>query len=329
MRRRNFIAGATAGVATALLAGCRTPAFVGSQPPTLDAAQFRSSLRWQATRQGRIAYVDVGVGPAALFIHGFPLSGFQWRGVLPQLSAERRCLAPDLMGLGYSEVGEKESLSPQAQCNMLAEFLNRLNVASVDLVASDSGGTIAQLLMVQHPRRVRSVLLTNCDVDENSPPPQMAKSIAAARAGTYDQKIANHLADPAYARSSKGIGGSAYMNPAVFSNEVIDYHFRPLVSSALRRAQLNRHLAEFEPNPLLSIETALQQSPIPARMVWGTEDTLFPIIWARWLDSTLPASRGIREVKGGKLFWPEERPDILVHEARRLWRSVPASRLTS
>ena len=26
--------------------------------------------------QGRIAYLDVGEGPAALFLHGFPLNGF-------------------------------------------------------------------------------------------------------------------------------------------------------------------------------------------------------------------------------------------------------------
>jgi haloalkane dehalogenase len=70
---------------------------------------------------------------------------------------------------------------------------------------------------------------------------------------------------------------------------------------------------------LLAIEPALRRSAIPTRMVWGTADPLFPVQWAEWLDRTLPKSRGIRLVEGGKLFWPEERPDILASEAKTLW----------
>lgn len=101
----------------------------------------------------------------------------------------------------------------------------------------------------------------------------------------------------------------------------MDYCFRPLVSSPERRSQLNRYLAAFEPNPLLAIEPALRRCLVPTRMVWGTADALFPVKWAQWLDRTLPGSRGIRLVEGGKLFWPEERPDILSSEAKKLWET--------
>jgi len=269
--------------------------------------------------QGRIAHADRGAGPAALFLHGFPLNGYQWRGALDRLSGQRRCIAPDLMGLGYTEVSKTQDLSPQAQSDMLAAFLDALSVDSVDLIANDSGGTIAQLFAVQHPARVRTMLLTNCDVHENSPPPQMAGSIAKARAGVYDQKIALHLEDRVYARSSSGIGGAAYVDPASFSDDVLEYYFEPLVASPERRSQLNRYLAAFEPNPLPAIEPALRRSAIPTRMVWGTADPLFPVLWAEWLDRTLPKSRGVRLVEGGRLFWPEERPDVLADEARALW----------
>jgi pimeloyl-ACP methyl ester carboxylesterase len=78
-------------------------------------------------------------------------------------------------------------------------------------------------------------------------------------------------------------------------------------------------LAAFEPNPLLAIEPALRRCTTPTRMVWGTADQLFPVVWAEWLDRTLPASRGVRLVEGGRLFWPEERPDLVAEEARALW----------
>lgn len=320
MKRRDFVRTSAAAASALLLPGCR-PLRGGRAVPALDAAGFHASRRLLTTRFGRIAYVERGNGPAALFLHGFPMNGFQWRGALERLSPHRRCLAPDFMGLGYTESPASQDLSPQAQTDMLAAFLDRLSIPSVDLVANDSGGTIAQLFVVQHPTRVRTMLLTNCDVHENSPPPQMRNSIAQARAGQYDLKMARHLEDRAYARSPQGIGGSAYVDPASLTDEALEYYFRPLVSSPHRRDQLNRHLVAFEPNPLLAIEPALRRCPVPTRMLWGTADTLFPVQWAEWLDRVLPRSRGVRLVEGGKLFWPEERPAIVAEEARTLWGS--------
>ncbi|HJR72405.1 MAG TPA: alpha/beta hydrolase [Luteimonas sp.] len=317
MNRRDFLGTCAAVAATAALSACRiAPSKEGI---VLNAAAFASLRRFAETPFGRIAYVERGKGPAALFLHGFPMNGFQWRGSLERLSPYRRAIAPDFMGLGYTEVSDQQDLSPQAQTDMLAAFLDGLAIASVDMIANDSGGTVAQLFAAQHPQRVRTMLLMNCDVHENSPPPQMHNSINAARAGTYDQKMQRHLDDRIYARSEKGIIGSAYMHPEQVPDEAIDYYFKPLVASAMRKSQLNRHLAAVVPNPLPAIEPALRRLSAPTRMVWGTADPLFPVVWAEWLDKTLPGSKGIRLVEGGRLFWPEERPDIVAEEARKLW----------
>lgn len=319
MKRRELLSACAAAAGLLMLPGCAAPGGARGPAPRLDAAAFRAARQFVPTRFGRIACVERGSGPAALFVHGFPLNGFQWRGALERLSPYRRCLAPDLLGLGYTDAPEQQDFSPQAQADMLAALIDALAVDSVDLVANDSGGTVAQLFTVQHPARVRSLILTNCEVHENSPPPQMRNSIQKARDGVYDQKLARHLEDRAYARSAQGIGGSAYMDPASFSDEAIEYYFAPLVSSPLRRSQLNRHLAAFEPNPLLAIEPALRRCTTPTRMLWGDKDPLFPTVWAQWLDRTLPGSRGVRLVENGRLFWPEERPDLLAEEARALW----------
>jgi pimeloyl-ACP methyl ester carboxylesterase len=229
--RRDFLWKCAAAAGMTTLPACR--ALRGArEAPVLDATAFQASRRFVATSFGRIAFVERGTGPASLFLHGFPLNGFQWRGSIERLSRHRRCLAPDFMGLGYSEIPDQQDLSPQAQTHMLAAFLDALSVPEVDIVANDSGGTVAQLFVVQHPTRVRTMLLTNCDVHENSPPPQMRNSIAAARAGLYDQKMARHLEDGAYARSAQGIGGSAYVDPASMTDEAIEYYFGPLVGVA-------------------------------------------------------------------------------------------------
>jgi pimeloyl-ACP methyl ester carboxylesterase len=319
MDRRQFVQSSLLAAGILAFPPCASSRDKKGLPTRLGAAAYHASRRYVSTRFGRIAFVERGRGLAALFIHGFPLSGFQWRGALERLSSQRRCLAPDLMGLGYSEVAEGQDLSARAQADMLVAFLDRLSIPAVDLIANDSGGTIAQLLMAQHPRRIRTVILTDCDVHENSPPPQMRNSIQQARDGLYDRKIERHLADRSYARSRQGIGGGAYADPANFSDEAIDYSLRPLIASQLRRTQLNRYLAAFEPNPLVAIKPLLERCEAPTRMVWGTADPLFPLTWAEWLDRTLPKSRGVRLVDGGRLFWPEEHPDLLAAEARTLW----------
>ena len=70
---------------------------------------------------------------------------------------------------------------------------------------------------------------------------------------------------------------------------------------------------------MLAIEPALRRSPVPLRVVWGTGDTIFKQEDADYLDHLLPNSRGVRRIPGAKLFWPEEFPDVIAEEARKLW----------
>jgi haloalkane dehalogenase len=326
MRRRDFLLTSAGAAGAALLeyaGGHNQMKAVNMQAAgakRIDVPGFHASRRFAETDFGRIAYIERGAGPVALFMHGLPLNGYQWRGALERLSPQRRCIAPDFMGLGYTEVAEDQGLAPATQAAMIAAFLNTLSIDTIDLIANDSGGAIAQLFAVRDPKRVRTLLLTNCDVHENSPPPAVLPVIEEARRGKYADDFARHVTDKAYARSSEGIGGLFYTNPANLTDESIDCYFGPLLSSPARKAHLNRYFVAFEPNPLVAIEPKLQRLTVPTRMVWGTGDPIFPVSWAEWLDRTLPQSRGVRRVEGAKLFFPEEMPDVIAEEAQALWR---------
>jgi pimeloyl-ACP methyl ester carboxylesterase len=285
-----------------------------------DAAAFRAARRFAELPFGRIAYVERGSGDAALFLHGAPLNGFQWRGAIDRLSAHRRCVAPDFMGLGYSQIPEHQSLAADAQAGMLAALLDKLAISKVDIVASDSGGAVAQLFAVRYPERVRTLLLTNCDVEPDSPPPKVKPAIEMARAGTLADATAQWLTDKTLARST--FGAAVYSDPSHFADETIEYYVEPLVSSPLRRAQYHAFHLALEPNPLRGIEKSLKRSTLPVRIVWGASDDIFSQADANYLDRTFPRSQGIRLVPGGKLFFPEEFPEIIAEEARRLWRAV-------
>src|SRR6185436_18315753 len=99
---------------------------------------------------------------AALFLHGLPLCGYQWRDVIEDLAPVRRGLAPDALGLGYTEVAAAEDVSFAAQARMIAAFLDAAKIDRVDVVGNDTGAGISQIFAAAYPARVRTLTLTNC-----------------------------------------------------------------------------------------------------------------------------------------------------------------------
>ena len=318
MTRRDFLYGSATVASKATLAGMFPASKTDVKP--IDAKSFHASRKFADLSVSRVAYVERGRGPVALFIHGYPLNGFQWRGALDRLQTHRRCIAPDVMGMGYTRTPAGQTISPETQADMLAMLLDSLGVDAVDLVANDSGGLVSQLFVAKYPRRVRTLLLTNCDVDENSPPPQFVPLINLAKEGTLvDKFIVPQLNDKQLARSAKGMGGLAYTYPENLADETIETYFRPFVENPLTKVQMQEYAVSMGANPLIAIREELRQWKGPARMVWGMKDTLFGVQWAEYLDRTLVGSRGVRRVEGANLFFPEEMPDLIAEEALALW----------
>lgn len=322
MTRRRFLA-LSAGACAASLAGCTRWPRVVATAPALDAAAFQAERRYTRTAFGRIAHVERGSGPAALFLHGFPLNGFQWRGALERLAPYRRCIAPDFLGMGYTEVADGQSCAPDAQVAMLLALLDALRVERADVVANDSGGAVAQLLLARYPERVRSLLLTNCDTEQDSPPPALLPVIALARQGRFvDEWLGAWRRDHALARSAAGIGGMCYADPEHPSDEAIETYFAPLLASRRSRDFAHAYATALERNALAGIGPALARSRLPVRIVWGGADTIFSAADPGFLDRAFGHSLGVRRLEGSKLFWPEERPDVIAGEAQRLWATA-------
>ena len=323
--RRRFLAlsaGTLAGVCAGSRAGCAHSPHAGSPSAPMDSASFHAARRYTGTIFGRIAHVERGSGPAALFLHGFPLNGFQWRGALDRLAAYRRCIAPDFLGMGYTEVADGQSCAPDAQVAMLVALLDALQVERADVVANDSGGAVAQLLVAHHPERVRSLLLTNCDTEEDSPPPALLQVIALAKQGRFvDAWLGAWRHDHALARSAGGIGGMCYADPAHPTDEAIETYFALLLASRRSREVAHAYAIALERNALAGIGPALARSRVPVRILWGSADTIFSAANPDFLDRAFGRSLGVRRLAGSKLFWPEERPDVIADEARKLWRT--------
>jgi pimeloyl-ACP methyl ester carboxylesterase len=293
----------------------------------MDIATFHASRRFADVISGRIAFFASGQGPVALFIHGVPLNGFHWRHVIERVRHRRRCIAIDLMGLGYTEIERSQDVSFSAQARMIAEVLDALNIETVDLVGNDSGGAIAQIFAAHHPERLRSLVLTNCDVHDGWPPPQVLPIMEHARKGTLAAIFQAMLDRPDLARDRYGRGESvplfrSYTDPGVLTDDVIRLYLQPLLSSRTRIEGFQRYWLGFDNAHTVAIHPALKSLHVPTLIVWGLKDIFFDKKWAYWLKDTIPGATRVVEVVDGRLFFPEDRSDDLIGPLLQFWDEV-------
>ena len=281
-----------------------------------DTVDRSGSIRRSVnTPSGRISYVDVGSGPVLLFVHGVLMNKHLWRHQMHELSDVRRCIALDLLAHGDTEISADQDVSVTANATMIAEFLDALGIADVDIVGNDSGGGICQIFAALHPGRVRTLTLTDCDASDNWPPAAFQPFVDMAVAGGLHDALTAMLTDTSRYRAPDALG-PAYQDSASVSDADIATYLTPFLRTEQRTRDLQRFLAAFDNRHTLAIENQLRALRAPTLIVWGTDDAYFPTRWAHWLADTIPGAGTPVEVPGARLFFVEEHPQALTAPLR-------------
>jgi len=285
----------------------------------MKAAEFHQARKFAETAFGRVAYVENGAGPAALFVHGFPLNGFAWRGALDDLAGTRRCIALDLMELGYTEVGAGQNLEFDHQARMIAAFIDRLGLAQVDLVGNDTGGGISQVFAARYPSRLRSLTLTNCEVDDLWPNAMLKAVLGQFADPSVTATLSAMMQAPAVARQAFS---SVYEDPERIPDEAFKTYLEPLLSSDQRSLNMRRFASLANVRVTASIAPQLRELAVPVQVGGGDADTLFDIKSVDWLQRNVGGVRRVIMVPRGKLFFPEEHPKLMSVMLQEFWRSL-------
>jgi haloalkane dehalogenase len=102
-------------------------------------------------------YEDHGDGNPVALLHGNPTSSYLWRNVIPELTGQARCLAPDLIGMGRS--GKPDIAYRFADhARYLDAWFDALDLDGVTLVGHDWGGALGFDWAARHPGRVRGIV---------------------------------------------------------------------------------------------------------------------------------------------------------------------------
>jgi pimeloyl-ACP methyl ester carboxylesterase len=282
---------------------------------------FFAGRRTVQIRSGSISYVEHGTGPVALFVHGVLLNGYLWRHQLSDLGDVRRCIAVDLMAHGHTEVSPTQDVSVTANAHMLAEFLDALEIDRVDLLGNDSGGGICQIFAALYPKRIRSLVLTDCDAHDNWPPEAFEGFVEMVAAGGLSGALNAMLTDKSVYRSPQALG-LAYERPEAVSDDTIETYLRPHLRSPQRTLDLERFVNAFDSRHTVQIEKSLKLVEAPTLIAWGTDDIFFDVKWSRWLEQAIPGTRARVEFQGARIFFPEERSREFNQEVRALWAAA-------
>jgi pimeloyl-ACP methyl ester carboxylesterase len=286
--------------------------------------EYQAAKRTVATPFGDFAYVDVGEGPAAVFVHGLFMSGYMWHRSIEAVGDGRRCIAYNLPAHGGSTVAPDQALDLEANVDMLEAFCDALGLETFDLVANDTGGAFAQGLAARSPNRVRTLALTNCEARDWMPSKSDLAQLVGklAEEGQLAQVLKANYDDRDAAR--EGAFAATIQWPERLSDDEVRGIMEPHQATLEGARRLERFVMSLAAEQLVAIEPRLRQLDVPTIAVWGTADPVFPLELAHWLRDTIPGLREVVEIEGGLLFWPWERGEELAPHLRRHWDSTAA-----
>jgi pimeloyl-ACP methyl ester carboxylesterase len=295
MRKRLLISAAVAATPLTIaaaypLARLAIDRFETLSPDELDAPGKRVRINGVSLR-----YIDEGSGFPIVLIHGFGGSAYDFRTLLPALTARFRGIAVDLPGFGYSDRDAPE-LSATAWVETLHALLVQLGIERAVFAGHSLGGGVAQRFAAQYPQMVERLLLIG--------------SVSAA--DRQRRPIAGWLNAALMTLVQGGIaafGGASWLarrtvaDPAQMRGAVLEGHLQPLRirGSAAAVRQWLRDAVHDEP-------IDLSRLTMPTLLLWGERDGIVKLPRAEQLRAALPQAQ-LEIVPGAGHMVLEERPD--------------------
>ena len=101
-----------------------------------------------------------GKGENVFLLHGFASSTYTWEGVAPYLQKQGyHVWALDMKGFGWSDKPEGAKYDPITLTEEVNRWMDVMSLDNVTFVGNSLGGAIAVLMALEHPERVRRMVL--------------------------------------------------------------------------------------------------------------------------------------------------------------------------
>jgi pimeloyl-ACP methyl ester carboxylesterase len=267
--------------------------------------------RWVTVAGRPVNVIELGEGPAIVFVHGLSGSWPNWLEQLPVFTGqngdagrngdasrgqgspgfgEHRVIAMDLPGFGHSPM-PAETITISLYARILDSLLETLGVSAATVVGNSMGGFVSSELAIAFPQRVERLVL-----------------VSAAGISTYRHKRVQRI-EPYLRRVAPMIAAytgwtaarsDAMARRAALRNLSLGFVTRhpsrlpaPLAAEQIRGAGKPGFMQALRANIDYPIRERLPQIACPTLIVWGEEDRVIPVSDASVFEELIPNSRKV------------------------------------
>lgn len=155
------------------------------------SAEFPFESHYATVLGSKIHYIEQGNGDPIVFLHGIPTSSYLWRNIIPVLSPMARCIAPDLIGMGKSDL-PNIPYRIFDHIHYIEAFIDALDLKNITLVLHGWGSVVGFDIAMRRPDLIKGLAFLEAHVQPVtdwsmvSLPVQELSVVLSAPDGGYD-----------------------------------------------------------------------------------------------------------------------------------------------
>ena len=251
----------------------------------------------------RVAWTEAGSGEPVILLHGIPTWSFLYHDVIPRLEPHCRVIAPDFLGHGFSDRRDFFDRSLIAQTQMILRLMDHLELDQATFVGHDTGGGVSLILAIEHPERVRRLVLTNVVAYDSWPIDDMI----ALGNPQWRSKPAQEVAAFVASGLPDGIFNQDRLTDAFRDGIVAPY------SDEEGKISLIRNASALNTNHTTALVERHGTIAAPTLCLWGVHDPWQKIEDGVRLAREIPHARLVR-VETASHWIPHDTPELFADE---------------
>ncbi|MCU7985548.1 alpha/beta fold hydrolase [Shewanella sp. SW24] len=122
---------------------------------------FSSHRQQLVIADRKLSYLDVGSGPVLLFGHSYLWDSAMWAPQIATLSAQYRCIVPELWGHGQSDLLPNNSKTLLDIADQMLELMDALEITHFSVVGQSVGAMWGAELALKAPTRIKTLIMLN------------------------------------------------------------------------------------------------------------------------------------------------------------------------
>src|SRR5271154_5845387 len=122
------------------------------------AADEAITSRTASIDGANIHYMTAGQGPALILLHGYAETSLMWKPIIPSLARRFTVIAPDLPGIGESDI-PADGLDMKSAAIRIHDLAKSLGIQKARVVGHDIGLMVAYAYAAQFPSETEKLVL--------------------------------------------------------------------------------------------------------------------------------------------------------------------------